>query len=187
MHENSGVIQGISVKGWFCSHTYVTPALLRGMHENSDVIQGTSVKGRFCCERMILQWFICNFPAYFMYLIKTSKSLWFLLASSSGQGKPTHAACIKAVSPDSVMSSPVGKVDSSLCIPVRQARSSLSLSFSNLTGESSAGDYQDCGMSSMLFMGEPSWYPTGPECSSLPGTSRDTAITRYKEKKKTRK
>uniref|UniRef100_A0A6V7QS54 B box-type domain-containing protein n=1 Tax=Ananas comosus var. bracteatus TaxID=296719 RepID=A0A6V7QS54_ANACO len=44
-------------------------------------------------------------------------------------GKPTHAACIKAVSPDSVMSSPVGKVDSSLCIPVRQARSSLSFPF----------------------------------------------------------
>ncbi|KAF0903400.1 hypothetical protein E2562_027693 [Oryza meyeriana var. granulata] len=91
-----------------------------------------------------------------------------------------------AVSADSGMSIPGAKGDSSLCIPVRQARSSISLSFSGLTGESSAGDYQDCGVSSVLLMGEPPWHPPGPEGSSA-GATRDNAITRYKEKKKRRK
>uniref|UniRef100_A0A0A9EM41 CCT domain-containing protein n=1 Tax=Arundo donax TaxID=35708 RepID=A0A0A9EM41_ARUDO len=35
-------------------------------------------------------------------------------------------------------------------------------------------------------MGEPPWHPPGPE-GSLAGASRDSAITRYKEKKKRRK
>ncbi|KAJ8532635.1 hypothetical protein K7X08_012558 [Anisodus acutangulus] len=59
-----------------------------------------------------------------------------------------------------------------------------SLSFSNLTGESSAGYYQDCG-ASMLLMGEPPCCPPFPE-SSMPSTSRSHAVLRYKEKKKTR-
>jgi hypothetical protein len=91
-----------------------------------------------------------------------------------------------AVSADSGMSIPGAKGDSSLCIPVRQARSSISLSFSGLTGESSAGDYQDCGVSPVLLMGEPPWHPPGPE-GSFAGATRDDAITRYKEKKKRRK
>ena len=91
-----------------------------------------------------------------------------------------------AVSADSGMSNPGVKGDSSVCIPLRQARSSLSLSFSGLTGESSAGDHQDCVVSSLLLMGEPPWQPPGPE-DSIAGGSRDSAITRYKEKKKRRK
>jgi len=91
-----------------------------------------------------------------------------------------------AVSTDSGMSNPGVKGDSSVCIPPRQARSSLSLSFSGLTGESSAGDHQDCVVSSLLLMGEPPWQPPGPE-GSIAGGSRDSAITRYKEKKKRRK
>ncbi|CAO1941940.1 unnamed protein product [Urochloa humidicola] len=80
----------------------------------------------------------------------------------------------------------VVSADSSLCIPVRQVRSSISQSFSGLTGESSAGDHQDCGVSPMLLMGEPPWHPPGPE-GSVAGGSRDSALTRYKEKKKRRK
>ncbi|XP_077222338.1 zinc finger protein CONSTANS-LIKE 9-like [Tasmannia lanceolata] len=77
------------------------------------------------------------------------------------------------------------KSDTDLCFQGRQVRSSLS--FSGLTGESSGGDYQDCGISSsMLLMGETPWYPNGPE-NSLPTGSRDSAVMRYKEKKKTRK
>lgn len=112
---------------------------------------------------------------------------YFLFQSSSaGQAKAMQAACSNAASTNSLMSNAGAKSDSNLYLPARQARSSLSLSFSGLTGESSAGDYQDCGVSSMLLMGEPPWYPPGPE-NSLPTASRDNAVMRYKEKKKTRK
>lgn len=108
-------------------------------------------------------------------------------ASSSGQVESMQAACSNAVSADSMMSNPGVNVDPNLCFTTRQARSSFSLSFSGLTGESSGGDYQDCGMSSTLVMGEPPWYPSGPESSSFPTASRDSAVIRYKEKKKRRK
>ncbi|XP_057507275.1 zinc finger protein CONSTANS-LIKE 10-like [Actinidia eriantha] len=85
-------------------------------------------------------------------------------------------ACSNAASADSMMSS---KTDPNLCFG-RQAHSNLS--FSGLTGESNGGDYQDCGASSMLLMGEP---PCAE--SSMPSTSRSSAVMRYKEKKKTRK
>ncbi|KAJ1259058.1 hypothetical protein BS78_10G124300 [Paspalum vaginatum] len=106
--------------------------------------------------------------------------------NSTEQSKLTQPANSNAVSADSGMSNPGAKGDSSVCIPVRQARSILSLSFSGLTGESSAGDHQDCVVSSLLLMGEPPWQPPGPESSIAEG-SRDSAITRYKEKKKRRK
>ncbi|KAG2605904.1 zinc finger protein CONSTANS-LIKE 9-like isoform X2 [Panicum virgatum] len=107
-------------------------------------------------------------------------------AGDSTEPKLMQPANSNAVSADSGMSNPGVKGDSSVCIPPRQARSSLSLSFSGLTGESSAGDHQDCVVSSLLLMGEPPWQPPGPE-GSIAGGSRDSAITRYKEKKKRRK
>ncbi|XP_039119146.1 zinc finger protein CONSTANS-LIKE 9 [Dioscorea cayenensis subsp. rotundata] len=91
------------------------------------------------------------------------------------------------LSVDSAMSNPGTKADSNLCFPAKEGRPALSLSFSGLTGESSAGDYQDCGMSPALLMGEPPWYPPGLESSSFSPASRDSAVLRYKEKKKTRK
>ncbi|KAL5223651.1 hypothetical protein ABZP36_010290 [Zizania latifolia] len=100
--------------------------------------------------------------------------------------KPMQPATSNAVSADSTMSIPGAKGDSSLYIPVRLGRSSIS-PFSGLTGESSAGDHQDCGVSSVLLKGgEPPWYPPGPE-GSFAGAIRDNAVTRYKEKKKRRK
>ncbi|XP_059661286.1 zinc finger protein CONSTANS-LIKE 9-like [Cornus florida] len=87
--------------------------------------------------------------------------------------------CSKATSADSMMSS---KTEPNLCF-TRQAHSSFS--FSGLTGESSAGDYQDCGASSVLLMGEPPWCPPCPENHS--SASRNSAVMRYKEKKKARK
>ncbi|XP_062222151.1 zinc finger protein CONSTANS-LIKE 9-like isoform X2 [Phragmites australis] len=104
----------------------------------------------------------------------------------SNEPKPMQLECSNVVSADSAMSNPGARADSSLCIPVRQARSSISHSFSGLTGESSAGDHQDCCVSPMLLMGEPPWLPPGPE-GSFAGGSRDSALTRYKEKKKRRK
>lgn len=105
-------------------------------------------------------------------------------ASSAGNVKSMQPACSNAASADSLQSNPGSKADPSVSFPVRQAHSSLSLSFSGLTGESS-GDYAE--MSSMLLMGEPPWYPNGPECSSFPAADRDSAVMRYKEKKKNRK
>ncbi|KAM0936527.1 putative transcription factor C2C2-CO-like family [Dioscorea sansibarensis] len=99
-----------------------------------------------------------------------------------------EASCSNVISADSVMSNPGMNADSNLCIPSRQAHSSVSLSFSGLTGESSAGDYQDCGISSVLTtMGEPPWLPACLDSSSFSPASRDSAVKRYKEKKKNRK
>jgi len=105
---------------------------------------------------------------------------------SNEEPKYMQLECSNVVSADSAMSNPGARVDSSLCIPVRQVRSSISQSFSGLTGESSPGDHQDCGVSPMLLMGGPPWHPPGPE-GSVAGGSRDSALTRYKEKKKRRK
>nr|AIE45494.1 CONSTANS-like protein 9 [Tectona grandis] len=99
---------------------------------------------------------------------------------SSVGGMKMQPACSNAASADSVISC---KTEPNLCF-MRQAHSGLS--FSGPTGESSAGDYQDCGASSMLNMGEPPWGLPGPE-SSAPPSSRSDAVMRYREKKKTRK
>nr|URA29435.1 B-box protein 20 [Muscari aucheri] len=104
---------------------------------------------------------------------------------SAGNLKSMQPACSNAASVDSLMSNLGTKADPSVSFPARKAHSSLSLSFSGLTGDSSAGDYPE--MTSMLLMGEPPWYTTGAECSSFPAANRDSAVMRYKEKKKNRK
>ncbi|KAF7085637.1 hypothetical protein CFC21_089039 [Triticum aestivum] len=95
-------------------------------------------------------------------------------AADCNELKPAQPECSNAVS-----------ADSSLCVPARQAISSISLSFYALTGESNAGDHQDCGVSPLLLTGEPPWLP-GPEGSIASG-SRGSALSRYMEKKKRRK
>ncbi|URE31244.1 Zinc finger protein [Musa troglodytarum] len=101
--------------------------------------------------------------------------------------KQMQATCRHVLSADSVMSNPGGHEDSSLVITGHQVQSTLTFSFSGMTGESSPRDYQDCGMSGMLVIGESPWYHTGRESSSLPASSRENALMRYKEKKKARK
>ncbi|XP_062152188.1 zinc finger protein CONSTANS-LIKE 9 [Alnus glutinosa] len=101
--------------------------------------------------------------------------------SSVGRVNGTQPACSNSASADSLMSA---KTEPVLCFTAKQGHSSLS--FSGLTGESSGGDYQDCGASSMLLMGEPPWCPPGPE-SSFNSANRNNAVMRYKEKKKARK
>jgi len=64
-----------------------------------------------------------------------------------------------------------------------QVHPSMSLSLSNIIGESSAVDYQDCGLSPIFLTGESPWE------SHLDASSphaRDKAKMRYNEKKKTR-
>ncbi|KAM0959052.1 hypothetical protein EV1_024071 [Malus domestica] len=95
--------------------------------------------------------------------------------SSFGLGNAPQPACSNAASADSVMST---KTDPVICFPAKQAHSNLS--FSGITGESSAGDCQDCGASSTP------WYPPCPE-SSMQSANRSNAVMRYKEKKKARK
>ncbi|KAG4966328.1 hypothetical protein JHK85_041303 [Glycine max] len=89
-------------------------------------------------------------------------------------------ACSNAASADSMMST---KTEPIVCFTARQSLSNIS--FSGVTKDS-VGDYQDCGASSMLLMGEPPWCPPCPE-SSLHSANRSNAVMRYKEKKKTRK
>ncbi|KDP25870.1 hypothetical protein JCGZ_22900 [Jatropha curcas] len=58
-----------------------------------------------------------------------------------------------------------------------------SLSLSNITGESSAADYQDCGLSPVFLPSKSPWELNLETCSPQ---ARDKAKMRYKEKKKTR-
>ncbi|XP_062107102.1 zinc finger protein CONSTANS-LIKE 9-like [Humulus lupulus] len=88
-------------------------------------------------------------------------------------------ACSNAASADSVMST---KTEPLLCFTRQQS----SVSFSGPNGETTAGDYQDCGASSMLLMGEPPWCPPSQD-NSLQSANRNDAVMRYKEKKKMRK
>ncbi|XP_039008590.1 zinc finger protein CONSTANS-LIKE 9-like isoform X2 [Hibiscus syriacus] len=101
--------------------------------------------------------------------------------SSIGLVNTVQPTCSNGASADSMMSN---KTDSILYFAGRQAHSSLS--FSGLTGESSRGDYQDCGASPMLLMAEPPWCPPCTE-NTFQSSTRSNAVMRYKEKKKTRK
>lgn len=101
--------------------------------------------------------------------------------SSVGLVSATQPACSNVASADSMIST---KTEPVVCFTTRQAHSSLS--FSGVTGESSAGDYQDCGASSVFLMGEPPWCPPCAE-SSFQSANRNDAVMRYKEKKKARK
>ncbi|KAD6795697.1 hypothetical protein R6Q59_031748 [Mikania micrantha] len=72
-----------------------------------------------------------------------------------------------------------------LGFPDGQIHSNMSLSLSNITGESSAAaDFQDCGLSPM-FLTATVESPWEPNFDSSP-QARDKAKMRYKEKKKTR-
>lgn len=103
-----------------------------------------------------------------------------LQGSSVGVVNAVQPASSNAASADSMMSN---KTEPILCFMEKQGHSSLS--FSGLNVESSAADYQDCGASSMLLMGEPPWCPSCPE-SPFSSANRSDAVMRYKEKKKTR-
>lgn len=67
--------------------------------------------------------------------------------------------------------------------PTGQIPPSISLSPSNLTGESSAADNQDCDLSPGFMTTEPPW-ESNSEISNQ--QARDKAKLRYNEKKKTR-
>ncbi|KAL7601069.1 zinc finger protein CONSTANS-LIKE 9 [Lactuca sativa] len=85
--------------------------------------------------------------------------------------------CSQAASVDSLMSC---KTEPNACY----AKQHSNLSFSSLTGgDSSGGEYQDCGASSVVPMGEPPWCTPGPGSTTI----RSDAVLRYKEKKKMRK
>ncbi|OMO99988.1 Zinc finger, B-box [Corchorus olitorius] len=67
--------------------------------------------------------------------------------------------------------------------PVGQIPSTIALSLSNITGESSAAEYQDCGLSPAFLTAESPWESNLE--ASCP-QARDKAKMRYNEKKKTR-
>ncbi|KAL2495516.1 Zinc finger protein CONSTANS-LIKE 10 [Forsythia ovata] len=102
--------------------------------------------------------------------------------SSSSQNKIKEMICSNPISADRVTSC---KTDPNTFLP-RKALSTPLLSFSGLTGESSTGNHQECGMSSMLIIGEPPWHFPCPK-SQETSSSRDCAVLRYREKKKSRK
>lgn len=99
----------------------------------------------------------------------------------------TKPAC-SAASADSMMSAMTEPI---MCFtPTTQATQTNNISFSGwgVNVESTGVDYQDCGSSSPLLVGEPPWCPPPGSDPSLPSSAnRSDAVLRYKEKKKTRK
>ncbi|CAL9121103.1 unnamed protein product, partial [Musa acuminata var. zebrina] len=61
----------------------------------------------------------------------------------------------------------------------------ISLSLSNLTGESSADDHEDCGVSPMFLTGESTW-DSNPEPGHLHLQERNEAKMTYNEKNRSR-
>lgn len=89
-------------------------------------------------------------------------------------------ACSNPLSADSITSC---KSDANVSVP--RPQSTGSLSFLSLTGECNIGDHPECGGFSMVMIEE---YPCNilyPE-NQLSSASRDGAVLRYKEKKKSR-
>ncbi|KAF6159263.1 hypothetical protein GIB67_032034 [Kingdonia uniflora] len=84
---------------------------------------------------------------------------------------------------DRVLLNTNGSININLGFPTTQLHSSMSLCLSNITGESSAADYQDCGVSQMFLTGDALW-DSSLETSSP--QARGKAKMRYKEMKKTR-
>ncbi|CAH8291040.1 unnamed protein product [Eruca vesicaria subsp. sativa] len=105
-----------------------------------------------------------------------------LQAAAPEGGNPVQPA---ESNDDSFMSS---KTEPIICFTSKPTHSNIS--FSGVTGDSSAGDFQECGASSsMQLSGEPPWYPQTSQdnnaCSH--SVTRNNAVLRYKEKKKARK
>ncbi|KAF6134950.1 hypothetical protein GIB67_023309, partial [Kingdonia uniflora] len=84
---------------------------------------------------------------------------------------------------DRVLLNTNGSININLGFPTPQLHSSMSLCLSNITGESSAADYQDCGYP-MFLTGDAPW-DSSLETRS-PQATREKAKMRYKEKKNTR-
>ncbi|KAL5699933.1 Zinc finger protein CONSTANS-like [Ranunculus cassubicifolius] len=114
-----------------------------------------------------------------------SQGGFFQEGSCGGKVKMMQSGCSDAVSADSAMSA---KTEPNFCYSTKQAHSNLSFSISGMNGEGNVGDYQDSGVSPMLVMEDPPWFPSsGPETSYPSSATRDSAVMRYKEKKKARK
>ncbi|XP_042483186.1 zinc finger protein CONSTANS-LIKE 12 isoform X2 [Macadamia integrifolia] len=108
-------------------------------------------------------------------------------ASSSGQqdcmSLQSSCAAGSASGADQVLLNPGCYRNIRLNFPTGQVHSGMPLPFSNLIGESSIADYQDCGVSPVFLSSESPW-DSNLE-TSCP-QARDKAKLRYNEKKKTR-
>ncbi|KAL3509656.1 hypothetical protein ACH5RR_029057 [Cinchona calisaya] len=102
---------------------------------------------------------------------------------SSQLGGPANLMQTMNTSSNCMLMNPSCSRNIGLGFPTGQVHSSISLSLSNITGESSAADYQDCGLSPVFLTGESPW-ESGLEASCP--QARDKAKMRYNEKKKTR-
>lgn len=107
------------------------------------------------------------------------------VAGPAGPGPPDISMVSLDVSASATCS---GAEKLGLRYPARPTGSSMSLSLSGLSAESSGADYHDCGVSpAFMSNADPSsWGEASPDSRAL-AQARDSAMLRYKEKKKTRK
>lgn len=103
-----------------------------------------------------------------------------LVGSSSGQmQKP-----LNVVSGNPFKNGPYGT--SNLITSTSTTRSTLSLSLSGMSGDSSGPDYLDCDASSFVLKPDPAWALAIPDNGAV-SQARDIAMVRYMEKKRNRK
>ncbi|KAJ8763780.1 hypothetical protein K2173_003562 [Erythroxylum novogranatense] len=164
-------------ESWLSSPTVISPNQNYTLHniEQALITEETNLSkicfaithftGGFGCSFLI----ICQIP----FQLRHHQSIPF---QSSPAVRPARVniGCLTNCNKSINLGFPVGS---------GQLHSSISLSLSNITGESSATDYQDCGLSPVFLTGESPWESNLE--ASCP-QARHKAKMRYNEKKKTR-
>ena len=105
------------------------------------------------------------------------------LPSTRLAGSASNALHAINNNPDQMLLNLPGNGNINLGFPSGNVCQNMSFSLSNLTGESSVADYQDCGVSPMFLRGESPW---DSNIETSRPQARNEAKMRYNEKKKSR-
>lgn len=123
------------------------------------------------------------FDALWTLQVSSSVQHDFMTLQSSHMVGPAGAVQTLNSNSDQLLLSLNGNRNVSLYFPSGNVCPNISLSLSNLTGESSAADYQDCGVSPVFLTGESPW---DSNLETGRPQARNEAKMRYNEKKKSR-
>ncbi|CAN7080069.1 unnamed protein product [Brassica oleracea var. botrytis] len=166
------------------------PGTSSAAQEKSTLAKGLGVSEDDYCGNLIMDEMDLAFEKYdelFGTAYNSSKDLFehggieSLFEKHEGKTMQQPAES-NAASGDSFMTC---RTEPIICFTSQPAHSNIS--FSGATGEgNNAGDFQDCGVSSMQQLSKetPLWCP--PTAQEISATTRNNAVIRYKEKKKAR-
>ncbi|KAL0658337.1 hypothetical protein Bca4012_078922 [Brassica carinata] len=167
------------------------PGTSSAAQEKSTLAKGLGVSEDDYCGNLIMDEMDLAFEKYdelFGTAYNSSKDLFehggleSLFENHEGKTMQQPAES-NAASGDSFMTC---RTEPIICFSSQPAHSNLSFSGATVEGNN-AGDFQDCGVSSMQQVSKetPLWCP--PTAQEISATTRNNAVIRYKEKKKARK